>query len=182
MSPRSTASPKTRISGSSTQAAATAKNCQPIRTAACAIRAGHSTVARSSISRAIVVTPRSSKPPLTAAEPSRFNAFALDDQLAGGFDVTESSFRAESGSPLAVAQPFQITSFSFGNKSIPVVRGGNVESAPLMVITLGHALRPAEVWLGGHSMCADAAYECAQRCADQRAAAHAARRDQLREF
>lgn len=83
---------------------------------------------------------------------SRFNAFALDDQLAGGFDVTESSFPTESGAPLAVAQPFQITSFSFGNKSIPVVRGGNVESAPLMAITLGHALRPAEIWLGGHSL------------------------------
>ena len=36
---------------------------------------------------------------------SRFNAFALDDQLAGGFDVTESSFPTESGAPLAVAQP-----------------------------------------------------------------------------
>jgi dipeptidyl aminopeptidase/acylaminoacyl peptidase len=82
---------------------------------------------------------------------SRFSAFVLDGQLAGGFDLQESKFRTESGSPLAVAQPFQVTSFSFGNKSIPLVRGGNVEGARPMAITLGQALRPAELWLGGWS-------------------------------
>ena len=82
---------------------------------------------------------------------SRFSAFVLDDQLAGGFDLTESKFRTESGSPLALAQPFQITSFSFGNKSIALMRGGNVQSAQPMAITLGGALRPAEVWVGGWS-------------------------------
>ena len=92
------------------------------------------------------------KTTIDGGKPSRFSAFVLDDQLAGGFDVEDSRFRTESGSPLAVAQPFQITSFSFGNKSIPFVRGGNVESAPRMAITLGNALRPSEVWAGGWSI------------------------------
>jgi dipeptidyl aminopeptidase/acylaminoacyl peptidase len=83
---------------------------------------------------------------------SRFSLFVLDDQLAGGFDLQESKFRTESGSPLAVAQAFQITSFSFANKSIPLVRAGGVEVTAPMAITLGHALRPAEVWLGMGSM------------------------------
>jgi dipeptidyl aminopeptidase/acylaminoacyl peptidase len=82
---------------------------------------------------------------------SRFNAFVLEDQLAGGFDVTESTYGTQSGMPRAMAQPVQITSFSFGNKQIPLVRGNDIEIAPLMAITVGHALRPAEVWLGGHS-------------------------------
>jgi dipeptidyl aminopeptidase/acylaminoacyl peptidase len=84
---------------------------------------------------------------------SRFNVFVLDEQLTGGFDLTESSFRTDSGAPLmGVAQPFQITSFSFGNKSIGMVRGSNMESANRMAITLGTALRPSEVWSGGWSI------------------------------
>jgi len=79
---------------------------------------------------------------------SRFSLYVLDHQLAGGFDLPESKFRTESDSPLALAQPFQITSFSFANKSQIVTRGGAVETATPMAITLGHALRPAEVWLG----------------------------------
>ncbi|HEY2964499.1 MAG TPA: S9 family peptidase [Pyrinomonadaceae bacterium] len=79
---------------------------------------------------------------------SRFSLFGLDDQLAGGFDLQESKFRTESGSPIAQAQAFQITSFSFANKSQSVTRGGAVELAAPMAITLGQGLRPAEVWLG----------------------------------
>src|SRR5215813_4613667 len=48
---------------------------------------------------------------------SRFSLYVLENQLAGGFDLGESKFRTESGSPLALAQPFQITSFSFANRS-----------------------------------------------------------------
>lgn len=79
---------------------------------------------------------------------SRFSLFVLDGQLAGGFDLQESKFRTESGSPLALAQPFQITSFSFANRSQTVTRGGAVEVAFPLAMTLGHALRPAEVWSG----------------------------------
>ena len=79
---------------------------------------------------------------------SRFSLFVLDDQLAGGFDLQESKFRTESGSPLALAQPFQITSFSFANRSQTVTRAGAVETAFPVAITLGSALRPAEIWAG----------------------------------
>jgi dipeptidyl aminopeptidase/acylaminoacyl peptidase len=79
---------------------------------------------------------------------SRFSLYVLDDQLAGGFDPQESRLRAESGSPLALVQPFQITSFSFANRSQTVTRAGAVETAFPLAITLGNALRPAEVWAG----------------------------------
>jgi dipeptidyl aminopeptidase/acylaminoacyl peptidase len=79
---------------------------------------------------------------------NRFSLYALDDQLAGGFDLGESKFRTESGSPLALAQPFQITSFSFANRSQIVTRTGGAEVALPMALTLGNALRPAEVWIG----------------------------------
>src|SRR5690349_1102774 len=78
----------------------------------------------------------------------RFSLYVLDDQLAGGFDLGESKFRTESGSPLAVAQPFQITSFSFAQRSQTVTRSGGAEVAFPMALTLGSALRPAEVWVG----------------------------------
>ena len=79
---------------------------------------------------------------------NRFSLYVLDDQLAGGFDLGESKFRTESGSPWALAQPFQITSFSFANRSQTVTRGGGAEVAFPLAVTLGNALRPAEVWFG----------------------------------
>jgi dipeptidyl aminopeptidase/acylaminoacyl peptidase len=79
---------------------------------------------------------------------SRFSLYVIDDQLAGGFDLGESKFRTESGSPLAVAQPFQITSFSFAQRSQTVTRTGGAEVAFPMALTLSSALRPAEVWFG----------------------------------
>jgi dipeptidyl aminopeptidase/acylaminoacyl peptidase len=79
---------------------------------------------------------------------SRFSLYVVDYQLAGGFDLGESKFRTESGSPLAVAQPFQIISFSFAQRSQTVTRGGGVQVAFPMALTLSTALRPAEVWFG----------------------------------
>ena len=79
---------------------------------------------------------------------NRFSLYVVDDQLAGGFDLGESKFRTESGSPLALAQPFQITSFSFAQRSQTVTRTGGAEVAFPMALTLGNALRPAEVWMG----------------------------------
>src|SRR5689334_18488505 len=46
---------------------------------------------------------------------NRFSLYVLEGELAGGFDLGESKFRTESGSAYALAQPFQITSFSFAN-------------------------------------------------------------------
>ncbi|MCA1576526.1 MAG: S9 family peptidase [Acidobacteria bacterium] len=83
---------------------------------------------------------------------SRFSVFVRDHQLAGGFDLGESKFRTESRSPEALAQPFQITSFSFANKMRSVVSNGMPVIAPAMVLTMGHALRPAEVWLNMGSL------------------------------
>ena len=77
---------------------------------------------------------------------SRFSLYVLDDQLAGGFDPHDAKFRTEY--PGALAQPFQITSFSVANRPQTVTRGGTVEVAYPLGITLGHALRPAEVWAG----------------------------------
>ena len=79
---------------------------------------------------------------------SRFSTFVLDDQVAGGFSDETSKFRSESGTQPALAQPFQITSFSTASRSVTVTRGGTVETAYPLAITLGHALRPAEVWVG----------------------------------
>jgi dipeptidyl aminopeptidase/acylaminoacyl peptidase len=79
---------------------------------------------------------------------SRFSLFGLDGELGGTFDVTDPKFRTESGSALALAQPFQITGFSFSNRSQTVTRGSTVETAFPLVVTLGNALRPPEVWLG----------------------------------
>ena len=79
---------------------------------------------------------------------SRFSLYVLDDQLAGGFDPQDARFRTESVLPGALAQPFQITSFSVANRPQTVTRGGAVEVAYPLAITIGHALRPAEVWAG----------------------------------
>lgn len=79
---------------------------------------------------------------------SRFSTFVLDDQVAGGFADASSRFRGESNVQPALAQPFQITSFSIANRSVTVTREGAVETAYPLAITLGHALHPAEVWVG----------------------------------
>jgi len=79
---------------------------------------------------------------------NRFSLYVLEGQLAGGFDLGESKFRTESGSPLALAQPFQITSFSFAQRSQTITRTGGAETAFPMSLTLSSALRPAEVWFG----------------------------------
>src|SRR6185369_575212 len=79
---------------------------------------------------------------------SRFSTFMLDDQLAGGFADENAKFRSESGTQPALAQPFQITSFSIASRSVTVTRSGAVETAYPLAVTLGHALHPAEVWVG----------------------------------
>jgi len=79
---------------------------------------------------------------------SRFSLYVLDNQIAGGFDSPDSKFRTESVLPGALVLPFQITSFSIANRSQTVTRGGAVEVAYPLAITLGHVLRPAEVWTG----------------------------------
>lgn len=79
---------------------------------------------------------------------SRFSLYTLDDQLAGGFELPGSKFRTESSLPFALAQPFQITSFSVANRAQTVIRGNAVEVAYPLAITLGDALRPVEVWAG----------------------------------
>jgi dipeptidyl aminopeptidase/acylaminoacyl peptidase len=71
---------------------------------------------------------------------SRFSLFILDDQLAGAFDPQEAT--------LPLAQPFQITSFSFSNRTQTVRRGNATEVAYPFVMTMGNALRPNEVWSG----------------------------------
>ena len=77
---------------------------------------------------------------------SRFSLFVLDGQLAGAFDPQQQ--RTQSSSPFILAQPFQITSFSFSNRVMTVGRGNAAETAYPYVITMGDALRPNEVWAG----------------------------------
>jgi dipeptidyl aminopeptidase/acylaminoacyl peptidase len=79
---------------------------------------------------------------------SRFSLFMLDGLLAGAFDNGESKLRTESSSPQALAQPFQITSFSFGNRSQTINRGNVAESAFPFVITMNSASRPGELYGG----------------------------------
>ena len=79
---------------------------------------------------------------------SRFSLFILDGQLGGGFDNGDSKQRRESNSPQALAQPFQITSFSFSNRAQTITRGNVVESTFPFVITMGNATRPNELWTG----------------------------------
>ena len=83
---------------------------------------------------------------------SRFSLYVRDNLLAGGFELQETKFRSESRSPEALAQPFQITSFSFANKMRSVVYNGVAEFAPSMALTMGNALRPSEVWLNMGSL------------------------------
>src|SRR5215213_774167 len=79
---------------------------------------------------------------------SRFSLFILDGQLGGGFDSQDSKLRTETNSPQALAQPFQITSFSFSERSQVVNRGNVAETAFPFVMTMGNALRPGELWAG----------------------------------
>ena len=80
---------------------------------------------------------------------SRFSMFVLDGFLGGGFDLGESKFRIEPNSPVSLAQPFQITSFSFArSQTITLTDGRQRTSAMPMALTFGNALRPAEVWTG----------------------------------
>jgi dipeptidyl aminopeptidase/acylaminoacyl peptidase len=83
---------------------------------------------------------------------SRFSLFAVDGQVGGVFDNQDSKLRTESGAPLAIAQPFQITSFSFSNRSQTVARGNAAETSFPFVVTMGNALRPGEVWAGYGSL------------------------------
>ncbi|HEU4713755.1 MAG TPA: S9 family peptidase [Pyrinomonadaceae bacterium] len=74
---------------------------------------------------------------------SRFSLFILHGEVAGGFTSLDAKFFiTESGQALTPAHPFQITSFSFSNRSQSI---GREISFPF-VVTLGSALRPAEVW------------------------------------
>src|SRR6185369_15409813 len=77
---------------------------------------------------------------------SRFSLFTLDGQLGGAFDNGDSKQRSESNAPQAVAQPFQITSFSYSNRAQTITRGNVVESAFPFVITMGNAMQPSELW------------------------------------
>ena len=79
---------------------------------------------------------------------SRFSLFVIDGQIGGGFAPLDAKFMTNSGLTLTSAQPFQITSFSVSNRSQTITRGDVVETASPMVVTLGSALRPAEVWAG----------------------------------
>jgi dipeptidyl aminopeptidase/acylaminoacyl peptidase len=79
---------------------------------------------------------------------SRFSLFGVDGHVVVAFDIQDSKLRTESGAPLAIAQPFQITSFSFSNRSQTAGRGNAAEISSPFVITMGNALRPSEVWAG----------------------------------
>ena len=79
---------------------------------------------------------------------SRFSLFALDGQLGGAFDSQASKVRSETNSGFALAQPFQITNFSFSNRQQTITRGDAVEVSFPFVVTMGTALRPSEVWTG----------------------------------
>ena len=83
---------------------------------------------------------------------SRFSLFGLDGQLGGAFDNQDSKVRTEANSGLALAQPFQITSFSFSNRQQTINRGNAVEVSFPFVVTMGTALRPSEVWSGFGSL------------------------------
>jgi dipeptidyl aminopeptidase/acylaminoacyl peptidase len=79
---------------------------------------------------------------------SRFSLFVLDGRLGGAFDSQDSKPRTETNSGIAVAQPFQITNFSFSNRQQTINRGNAVEVSFPFVLTMGTALRPSEVWTG----------------------------------
>ena len=81
---------------------------------------------------------------------NRFSLFVLYGEMGGAFDIQDSKLRLESGPALGLAPPFQITSFSFGNRPLAIARPGDfsVEYTMPLAFTIGTALRPAEVWSG----------------------------------
>ena len=81
---------------------------------------------------------------------SRFSLFVLENQLGSSFDLQESKFRIQPGSPVALAPPFQITSFSIASRAQTITRPDGVRMTfhMPMALTVGNALRPPEVWAG----------------------------------
>jgi dipeptidyl aminopeptidase/acylaminoacyl peptidase len=71
---------------------------------------------------------------------SRYSLFALDGQMGGAFDPQDPT--------QSLPQQFQITSFSFSNRTQTVGRGNTTEVAYPFVMTMGNAMRPSEVWFG----------------------------------
>lgn len=82
--------------------------------------------------------------PIDTGRVSRFFVYVLNGEITGGFAEVGSKLGLEAGSPLSVTIPFQITSFSVSNRSQNL---GREISFPF-VVTLGNAIRPAEVWAG----------------------------------
>jgi hypothetical protein len=93
---------------------------------------------------------------------SRFSLFVLDIQMAGAFATQDPKWSAYQ--PLI--QPFQITNFSVGSRSVTTVRGNVTEVTFPFVMTMGNALRPSEVWAGRRQPFPFAPFERAQRLAD----------------
>jgi dipeptidyl aminopeptidase/acylaminoacyl peptidase len=71
---------------------------------------------------------------------SRYSLFSLDGQMGGAFDPQDPT--------QSLPQQFQITSFSFSNRTQTVGRGNTTEVAYPFVMTMGNAMRPSEVWFG----------------------------------
>jgi dipeptidyl aminopeptidase/acylaminoacyl peptidase len=82
--------------------------------------------------------------PAEGGKVDRFFIYAEQGEIASGFTEVGSNLVPEAGSPLSRTIPFQITSFSFSNRSQSI---GREISFPF-VVTLGTAVRPAEVWAG----------------------------------
>jgi dipeptidyl aminopeptidase/acylaminoacyl peptidase len=79
---------------------------------------------------------------------SRFSLFGIDGEIRGGFASPDSKLMTGSGSPVTPPQPFQITGFSLSSRPQTITRGNSVETSFPFVVTMGNALRPAEVWAG----------------------------------
>jgi dipeptidyl aminopeptidase/acylaminoacyl peptidase len=75
---------------------------------------------------------------------SRFSLFVLDSQIAGTFAPPESKQISDQ----TLLQPFQITSFSVSNRTVTARRENTTEVTYPLVMTMGNALRPGEVWAG----------------------------------
>jgi dipeptidyl aminopeptidase/acylaminoacyl peptidase len=75
---------------------------------------------------------------------SRYSLFLLDGQMGGTFDIPET----KQTSPQTLVQPFQITNFSLSNRTVTTGRGNTTEVTFPLVMTMGNALRPGEVWAG----------------------------------
>ena len=77
---------------------------------------------------------------------SRFSIHLWQGEIVGSFSEQETKLSTTAGAGAALPQPvaFQITSFSFSNRSQGI---GREISFPF-VVTFGTAMRPAEVWAG----------------------------------